>query len=46
MVDTQNKIIVLLALGCIFASITAFSLGCATGFYISKNISVRWLAHD
>jgi hypothetical protein len=46
MVDTQNKIIVLLALGCIFASITAFSLGCATGFYISKNISVKVIAHD
>jgi hypothetical protein len=44
--NTKDKIIVLLALGCIFGSITAFSLGCATGFYISKNISVKVIAHD
>jgi hypothetical protein len=46
MVNTKDKIIVLLVLACIFGSITAFSLGCATGFYISKNISVKVIAHD
>jgi hypothetical protein len=42
----KDKIIILLALGCIFASITAFSLGCATGFSLAKSVRIQVGLHD
>jgi len=48
MIDPANKdrIIALLALGCIFASITAFSLGTATGFTLAKTVRIQVGLHD
>jgi hypothetical protein len=46
MINHKDQIIVVLFLGCIFASITAFSLGTAMGFYVSKNITVKVIPHD
>lgn len=42
----KDKIITLLALGCIFASITAFSIGCATGFTLAKSVRIQVGFHD
>ena len=46
MVDTKDKIIVLLTLGCIFASITAFSVGFGTGFTLAKSVRIQVGFHD
>jgi hypothetical protein len=48
MIDPENKdrIIALLALGCIFASITAFSFGVATGFSLAKTVRIEVMPHD
>lgn len=42
----KDKIIILLVLGCIFASITAFSLGCAAGFSLAKTVRIEVGLHD
>jgi hypothetical protein len=42
----KDKIIILLVLGCVFASITAFSLGCATGFSLAKTVRIEVGLHD
>lgn len=42
----KDKIIALLVLGCIFASITAFSLGTATGFSVAKSVRIQVGLHD
>jgi hypothetical protein len=46
MVETKDKIIILLTLGCIFSSITAFSVGCATGFTLAKSVKIQVGLHD
>jgi hypothetical protein len=42
----KDKIIILLTLGCIFASITAFSLGFVTGFTLAKTVRIQVGVHD
>jgi hypothetical protein len=42
----KDKIIILLTLGCVFASITAFSVGCATGFSLAKSVRIEVGFHD
>ena len=42
----KDKIIVLLALGCIFASITAFSVGFGLGFGVAKSVQIRVGIYD
>ena len=42
----KDKIILMLAAGCIFASITAFSIGCAMGFSLAKLVKIQVGFHD
>ena len=42
----KDKIIILLVLGCVFASITAFSLGCAAGFSLAKSVRIEVGLHE
>jgi len=48
MINPANKdrIIAFLALGIICTGITAFSLGCATGFALSKSVRIQVGVHD
>lgn len=44
--DQKDKIIVMGFLLLIFASITAFSVGCATGFSLAKTVRIEVFPHD